>query len=191
MLFLADVIGAITLLFVILILLFFIYRNEGLHKNKAMHIYLMQASAVFSIIFYAAVFLQVLSYNRDQEIQTVKEYEDIAKEFFNDTINIFIENPDLGYYFEHLFNDTPISPDTIRHLRREREITYLILSKLGTIVSYEDIMAPKSKALLDEWITKIMSNFVKSPIFVQYWEDYKNTFGGYLSSKFMKKHFNL
>ena len=186
-----DIIIAVIFLFSILIGLFFIYRNHGWHKNLALHRYLKQASAVFTILFSSAVVLQVLNYNRERQTTLVKQYQDLAKEFYNDTLQIFINNPEMGYYFEHLFNNVPISPNVVRHPTREKEITYLILSRLGTVMSYEQIMDPQSRDFLNKWIKQIVSNFVKSPIFLQYLKEYQQHFGGYLSAEFIKKNFNI
>ena len=186
-----DIIIAVIFLFSILIGLFFIYRNNGWHKNLALHRYLKQAAAVFTILFSSAVVLQVLNYHRDRLTTRVNTFQQLAKEFYNDTLEIFINNPEMGYYFEHLFNNVPISPNVIRHPTREKEITYLILSRLGTVMSYEQIMGPEPREQFNKWIKQIVNNFVKSPIFLQYLKEYQQHFGGYLSAEFIKKNFNI
>jgi hypothetical protein len=191
MLYLEDIIGAVILLSSILFGLFFIYRNEGLHKNLALHMYLKQAAAIFSILFSSAVVLQVFSYNRDQKVQTVQQFNLLAKEFFVDTLRLFVENPKMDYYFEHLYNRQPIEPGTVRDLAREREIAYIIFNHLGTVVSYLDVLDENSGTMLENWIAQVVTNFIKSPIFVGYWQDYKKYFGANLSEKFMKKYYNL
>lgn len=191
MLFYTDIIFAVILLFALLIGIFIIYRNNGLHKNKALHIYLKQAAAIFSILFSSAVILQVFSYNRDQKLQIAQQYNLLAKEFFVDNLRLFAENPKMGYYFEHLYNNKPIEVGTVRDLAREREIAYIIFSHLGTVVSYENVLGPQAGQLLEKWISRIVANYVKSPIFIEYWQDYKKNFGPTLSENFMKKYFNL
>lgn len=178
-------------LIVMLVFLYFLYTYHKLHRSKPFELYIQAAAGIFSIIFSSAAVLQVLSYNRERKVEIVKDYEELAKSFYNDTIQLFIDNDDMQYYFENLFNNQPILNGTSRNVTKEREITYLIFSKLGTITSYETIMDTDDKKLLDQWIVKILGNFMKSDVFRGYWNDYKNTFGGYLSSIYMKEHFNL
>lgn len=182
---------SVVALIMSLIFLYFLYKMNKLHKNKSLELFIQAAAGIFSIIFSSAVVLQVLSYNRERKVEVIKDYEELAKSFYNDTIEIFIDNDDMQYYFENLFHNKPLPHDSERNFAKERQMTYLIFSKLGTVTSYETIMEDDDKEVLDQWIAKILRNFLKSETFIQYWKEYKSTFGGKLSSQFMEEHFNL
>ena len=163
------------------------------YKNNKFKTFLTLVTTITSILFSSAIVIQVFNYNHQRSSEEIQKYSDLSKIFLDDTINIFIENPEMNYYYEDLLGIKMIDQNTKRNIILENQISMLIFSRLAKFaifIQQED--DPDITKKIDDWLGHIAATFMKSDTLKSYWiNEYKPKLSGPASRQYMKKNFNL
>ena len=98
----------------------------------------------------------------------------------NDIYSFFENNNDMIYYYNELYNGESKYNEKDRNLKSEKIISYKILSNSETIINYIDLLnianGETSQLKIAELkLKKLLSQFLKSKIFNEYWKEYRET----------------
>jgi len=142
------------------------------------------------------IFIQIDNHIEDVQNQTTKFHMATTHIFFDDTLDFFIKNPDMNYYYENIFNNKKIPYNTTRNLIKEQIISFMIMSRLANFAiffNYHIGMQIYSEIVTQECyrIVRIFNNFLKSPIFRGYVDEYLNKYEGFGNQKFLKEFFDI
>jgi hypothetical protein len=136
----------------------------------------------------------------EQLISTeVSNFSTYFDRLYNDTINIFIGYPTMNYYYNELFNNIELNINQTRNTEMENQISNIILSNIENIINYlvsfnyfklnnkniADISTTENKLFM------ILTQFFKSPIFIENWKKYKNKFANSITIEYIQTNFNL
>ena len=195
-----DYIPYLVLFIVFSIITFIVYEfwsSVILIKNKISHenfkIILTIISTIASVVFGSAVVIQVVNYANQKKMEEVEYYSKLSKEFFDDLLLIFLNNPDMNYYYEDLFQIKKIDSETRRNLVKEHIISMLIFSKCAKFAIYiYGTSNETSKIKVEKWLGHIFDTMMKSEILRQYWiEQYKPNLSGPATQRYMAENYNL
>jgi hypothetical protein len=153
----------------------------------------------FSLILYTYLaYIGNLSYTQQLTANEVNNYSSYFNDLYNNTITFFMNNIEINYYYNELFNGIP-NNNNKRNLQLESQISFIMLSKIENIIncikSYDyfkqtDNNTVNNDLIYNKLIT-ILTQFFKSSIFIENWYIYKTTFADNLTIKFIKTNFNL
>jgi len=169
-----------------------IFHKDGALTDK-FKIILTIISTIASVVFGSAVVLQVLNYSNQKKIEEIQSYSNLSKEFLDDILIFFLNNPDMTYYYNDLFQIEKITSETKRNLKKEHMISMLIYSKLAKFaIFYLETTNVEAKIKVEKWIGHIIQTMMSSETLRYYWiNEYKPKLSGPASQAYMKKHFNL
>jgi len=123
----------------------------------------------------------------------IDHYNNLSKIFLDDTIDLFIEHPEMNYYYEDLMGIRRIDDNTKRNIVLENQISMLIFSRLAKFAIF--IQQSNDKALsskIENWLGHVTHTFMKSPTLRNYWiTEYKPKLSGPASRKYMEDNFKL
>ena len=99
------------------------------------------------------------------------------------TSSFFATNKDMKYYYDELFNGIINTDETIRNHNFEQIITTNILINIDALINYIDSFKITSGGrinfqikVMEEKLLKLLSQFMKSPIFIDNWKKFKKSF---------------
>jgi hypothetical protein len=166
----------------------------GNYYNKSkFKVFLPFISTVTSILFSTAIIIQVINYNSQKAQAEIDHYNSLSKIFLDDTIELFIQHPEMNYYYNDLMGIKLIDNNTKRNILLENQISMLIFSRLAKFaifVQTTDDHDTSSK--IQNWMGHVAKTFMKSPTLRNYWiNEYKPKLAGPASKQYMKDNFNL
>lgn len=113
------------------------------------------------------------------------------------TSSFFANNKDMKYYYEELFNSVKNNDETIRNRLSEQIITTNILINVDALINYIDSFKITSGGnvnfqvkVMEEKLLKLLSQFMKSKIFVENWKKFKKLFALKWTKDYMSMYFN-
>jgi predicted PurR-regulated permease PerM len=184
-----------SLFFILLIPLFIIFFifykiNEKLYKNLKFKRYIDIVTSVATFILALGVLFQVIAFKQQEHKTTIQTLNNFSNNYTNDIIQLFIQHPEMDYFYQELFFNKPIPQNVKRNIALEQQISMSILSKtvapIVVINQYDNYQNMKTTLI------KILNNFFKSPSFKYYYTDcYKPTLAGPIIITFMKENFGL
>ena len=180
----------------ILLFIFFIHHfwQHTYYSSSQFQIFLTYMTMISTVIFSVAFVFQIVGYQKAQAEETIKTYSDISSVFFDDILKLFIEHPDMNYYYNELVGLEKISPGTKRNRTLEHEISMLIFSRLAKFTIYYQETSDKAHSeKIYGWVTHIMDTYLEnSPTLRHYWtHEYKPKLSGPSSRKFMAEKYKL
>jgi len=147
---------------------------------------------IVSSLFSIAIICQLINYTREQSSERIAGYEEQSKLFLDDILQIFIEHPEINYYYEELLGIKKIDANTERNLVLEHEITMLIFAKLAKWSMYINESDQEESHNSKIWLDHIMDTYMKSKIFKKYWiNEYKPKLTGPAARKYMLERYNI
>jgi ribosomal protein L30E len=185
---------------VVSIVLFIVYNywsyfiilkdQHGIDKFKTI---LTIISTIASVVFGSAVVLQVINYANQRKVEEIDYYSKLSREFLDEVLELFINNIDMGYYYEELFGINRITDKTKRNLIKEHAISMLIFSKSAKFAIFElESNNEEAKAKVHNWLGHVLDTLMNSEILRRYWTtEYKPKLSGPATQNYMKKYFNL
>jgi hypothetical protein len=198
--FLFDFIPYLVLSVVVIIIIIIVYLFWGyviVVGDRMAHdkyrIILTIISTIASVVFGSAVVLQVLNFTNQRKTEEIDYYSKLSKEFFDEILLLFLNNMDMSYYYEDLFQISKITGKTKRNLIKEHIISMLIFSKCAKFAIFEFESSNKdAKEKVQKWLGHIFNTMMQSDTLRDYWEnEYKPKLSGPATQKYMKLHFNL
>jgi len=192
----AYIISSIVIIVTIYIIynfwsLYSVLKNE-FEMNKFNTI-LTIISTIASVVFGSAVVLQVINYNNQRKLEEIDYYSKLSREFLDDILQIFLNNMDMGYFYEDLFGIKSITDKTKRDKIKEHIISMLIFSKSAKFAIFD--LSSTNQAAKDKvhkWLGHVLNTLMKSKVLREYWTDeYKPKLSGPATQTYYKKYFNL
>lgn len=163
------------------------------YRNNKFKTFLTLVTTITSILFSSAIIIQVFNYNHQRSAEEIEKYSELSKIFLDDTITLFIENPEMNYYYEDLLGIKMIDQNTKRNIILENQISMLIFSRLAKFAVFiQQADDPEITKKIDNWLGHIARTFMKSDTLKNYWiNEYKPKLSGPASRQYMKDNFNL
>jgi hypothetical protein len=178
---------------IILISVFFYYLNNYFYNNKKFINYIHILAAIGSLVLGLTFLTAVVSYNTSSRVNSESNIILIIKDFSEGIINLFMENPEMNYFYDEIFN----KKNNFHHKRNitlENQICMNIFAKTVEPISIINIygkdeisVAPIKNILLRFLNILFQSNKVKN--FYLYY--YKINIAGPILIDFIEKHFGF
>ena len=187
----------LTVLIIILIIVYLFWSYVITIKNTLSHdrfkIILTIISTIASVVFGSAVVLQVLNFANQRKIEEINYYSDLSKNFLDDLLELFLNNVDMFYYYEDLFQINKITNKTKRNITKEHIFSMLIFSKCAKFAIFEsESTNEEAKLKVQKWLGHIFDTMMKSDILREYWtNEYKPKLSGPATQKYMKQYYSL
>ena len=113
------------------------------------------------------------------------------------TSSFFVSNKDMQYYYDELFNGIANKDDTKRNKNLEQIVTTNILINVDALINYLDSFKITSGGeinfqikVMEEKLLKLLTQFMKSTIFVENWAMFKKVFALKWTKDFMEMNFD-
>lgn len=186
----------IYILFIISILIIFFVLNSNIHKNEK-YKSLLQLLTALTILFTSfAIVLQIYTFNAGQTIEQIKIYEQIFDDLFEEITTYFETYPKMNYYYDQMFHPLNYNNKTIvtRYYTEEQQVTSSILQKIASIIYFvenDKTLNQEDKNDVTEKLDKFITSMIKSPIFLENYNNLRKTFISITLKNYMKEHFNI
>jgi DNA-binding transcriptional regulator YhcF (GntR family) len=186
----------IYILFIISILIIFFVLNSNIHKNEK-YKSLLQLLTALTILFTSfAIVLQIYTFNAGQTIEQIKIYEQIFDDLFEEITTYFETYPKMNYYYDQMFHPLNYNNKTIvtRYYTEEQQVTSSILQKIASIIYFvenDKTLNQEDKNDVTDKLDKFITSMVKSPIFLENYNNLRKTFISITLKNYMKEHFNI
>jgi hypothetical protein len=187
----------IFLLFIIAILVIFGVWNSNIHKNPKYRSLLSLLGALTIMFSSFAIILQVYTFNASQADSQIQIYEQMFDDLFAAISTYFETNPKMNYYYSEMFRPLNYNETTTTENRlytEEQQVTTSILQKIASIVYFlenDKTLSPSESNDIEEKLNKFITNMIKSPIFVENYNNIKINFVSESLSNYMQQHFNI
>lgn len=169
------------------------FMKHNYYRHKKFFIFLTLLGTISSITLAISVMFQFWKFNTDAEERVILQYGEHSKQFLDEILVLFMNHPELNYYYNDLTGTKKIDEFTKRNITLEKEITMLMFSNFGKTTVYIQKSANKEEVqFVESWMKNILDTYIKSDTFKQYYTDeYKPKFSGPSMRKYMKDHYNL
>ena len=186
----------IYILFIISILIIFFVLNSHIHKNEK-YKSLLQLLTALTILFTSfAIVLQIYTFNASQATTQITIYEQIFDDLFEEITTYFETYPKMNYYYDQMFHPLNYNNKTIvtRYYTEEQQVTSSILQKIASIIYFvenDKTLNQEDKNDVTDKLDKFITSMVKSPIFLENYNNLRKTFISITLKNYMKEHFNI
>lgn len=177
----------VTILAILLLVMAYITNIH--YKNKKFNSYLTMIESCGTFILALTIIFQVIEYNRQIKNELIIKYSEYSKIFLDEILELFMQHPELDYYYNELIGSKKINESTKRNIILEKEITMLIFSKFAKVIIYVE---NEQHTKVEVWMKRVLNTFMKSDIFKQYYvNEYKPKFTGPALKEYMNNHYNI
>lgn len=109
--------------------------------------------------------------------------------------SFFINNPNMKYYYDELFNNSINMNNVIRNTDLEEIITNDILTNIDSLINYINSYKISNGenfqlTIMENKLKKLLGQFIKSKIFLENWNKYKISFALDWTKTYIKVYFN-
>jgi len=187
----------VFLLFIIAVLVVFGVWNSNIHKNPKYRSLLNLLTALTILFSSFAIILQVYTFNASQADSQIQIYEQMFDDLFTAITTYFETNPKMNYYYSEMFRPLNYNENITTKNRlytEEQQVTTSILQKIASIVYFlenDKTLSPSESNDIEEKLDKFITNMIKSPIFVENYNNVKMNFVSESLSNYMQQHFNI
>ncbi len=184
------------LYFVVLVLLSLTYWNSPLGNNSKFQTYIQVLMAATIIGTVYSVYLQQVTFRETANYNMLTSFDNNFKSLFDETIQFFIENPDMNYYYDELFYNISEYKQEQRNKPLETQFTFIILSRVSNIIYsyyvYGNKFSEKNDRIeqSEQTLKIILGSFFNSKIFNSNWESYKSGLATEITKQYIKENFN-
>jgi hypothetical protein len=177
---------------IVCLVVIFVYLKFNLHLNDKYKFIIDLSVALFGFLTIFILIQQQNFNNITARNEESKIYNEILTEMFTDSLDDFILNKDIQYFYNELFNN--IKPDETKMVRNkilEEIICFKILAAYGNYAAYyySHIKIYEYKKLLEKHnyrAEKILKTLLKSDTFKAYLQKYLKDFAGKDLEKYLK-----
>ena len=186
----------IYILFIISILIIVFVLNSNIHKNEK-YKSLLQLLTALTILFTSfAIVLQIYTFNASQATTQITIYEQIFDDLFEEITTYFETYPKMIYYYDQMFHPLNYNNKTIvtRQYTEEQQVSGSILQKIASIIYYvenDKTLNQEDKNDVTEKLDKFITSMIKSPIFLENYNNLRKTFISITLKNYMKEHYNI
>jgi hypothetical protein len=174
------------------IVIIFVYLRFDLHLNDKYKMLIDVSAALFGFL---TIFILIQQQNvndantRNQETQL---YNEITNEMFTNSLDDFMLNKDLLYFYNELFHNIPAPGGTIKNTTLEEIYVYKLLAAYGNYAAYyySHIGLSDYKDLLEKHNYRAkhtLKILLKSNIFKSYLNSYMRDIAGLDFKKYLKE----
>ena len=186
-------VGIMIVLSLILII-YFLY-SKTLHKNHKFIVFISLLSSIGAIALVATLLLSLLYHKQEITQTNINNYLSLFEDY-DITVNMFMEHPEMKYYYNELFGHFDLNEKTSfkRNYVLEAQLSFIIFSKLNTFVEYinsSKLIPEKTSEIVKNRITKIFSLHFKSPIFRNHYYYYKKLLATPSLITYVKENFGI
>ena len=186
----------VYILFTISILIIIFVLNTNIHKNEKYKSLLQLLTAITILFTSFAIVLQIYTFNAGQTIEQIKIYEQLFDDLFEEITTYFETYPKMNYYYDQMFHPLNYKNKTIitRQYTEEQQVTSSILQKIASIVYFienDNTLSPKDENEITEKLDKFITSMIKSPIFLENYNNLRKTFISITLKNYMKEHYNI
>lgn len=195
--FIAHIVVLVVFATIFYIIYMFWTSSELFHKDGALtdkfKIILTIISTIASVVFGSAVVLQVLNYSNQIKAEEIDSYSKLSREFLDEILSLFLNNYDMSYYYNDLFQIEKITSKTKRNFTKEHMISMMIFSKCAKFAIFcLETTNENAKNRVEKWIGHVIKTMMASDTLRYYWtNEYKPKLSGPATQIYMKEHFNL
>jgi hypothetical protein len=102
----------------------------------------------------------------------------------------------MKYYYDELYNNKINLDDSIRDINLEQILTNNILINVDALVNYIDSFKITNGSnfqlkIMEEKLLKLLTQFMKSKIFVKNWEKFRDTLALKWTKNYIGLYFNV
>lgn len=184
---------SITLL---MFIFFGYYWKSDMYKKLKFRTFFTLLSALAVLFSILAIIIQTFNYIETTNVNDTQSYNDLAEIFYNGTFKMFLDSPDMNYYFYDLLDEKHIdtySPN--RNLVKEYQMSMLIFGRCVPLIFYININKNKlngvKKGVIIGRFNHVLHTFFKSKTFREYWEKYDRNLAGDPIRIYFKREFNI
>ena len=182
----------LILFIIILVMILSFFLNNKLHKDPRYTSYVNVLIAIGTFILSMGVVVQVFSYQDVKKKFTSNIINSFVKNFITSIMNLFINHPEMNYFYEEIFLNKDISYQN-RNIVLEGQICVNIFNKIVQELSIVDIYKDDPRVeITKEVMNKILGVILKSHRVRYYYTNlYKPKFAGPLIIDYMQTNFGL
>ena len=186
----------VYILITISILIIIFVLNTNIHKNEKYKSLLQLLTAITILFTSFAIVLQIYTFNASQATTQITIYEQIFDDLFEEITTYFETYPKMNYYYDQMFHPLNYKNKTIitRQYTEEQQVTSSILQKIASIVYFienDNTLSPKDENEITEKLDKFITSMIKSPIFLENYNNLRKTFISITLKNYMKEHYNI
>lgn len=173
-----------------------IYLKFDLHLNDKYRILIDLSIALFGFLTIFVLIQQQNFNNLSARNDETELYNNILTGMFTDSLDDFISNKEIQYFYNELFHNIPPPDNVPRNIILEEIICFKILSSYGnyTAYYYSHIDISNYKEILEKHnyrVKNILVILLKSKTFKKYLNSYLKDIAGEDFSQYMKEFFEL
>jgi len=179
---------AITVSFIV-----FDFMKHNYYKHKKYYVFLTLLRTISGIMLAVSVMFQFWKFSSDNQENVILQYGEHSKKFLDEILVLFMNHPELNYYYNDLTGTKKIDEFTKRNITLEKEITVLMFSNFAKTTVYIQKSANKEEVdYVESWMKHILDTYMKSETFRHHYiHEYKPKFSGPSLRKYMKDNYNL
>ena len=184
----------IGFLVILLIMFVILYWRSNIYKNEKFKVFFSSLSAIAIVFSIVAITIHSFAYVETLNANNTNSYNTLTEMFFVQTFKMFLDNPDMNYFYEDLMDIKHIDEYTQhRNYIKEQEMAVLIFSRSISIIYYiinNNYDNYRTLNLVTRF-NHVMSTFFRSKTFQKYWEIYEEKLAGDPPRIYFKKEFNI
>lgn len=185
----------ITVILIAIIISFVVFHfmKHNYYRHKKFFIFLTLLGTISSIMLAVSVMFQFWKFNSDNQEKVILQYGEHSKQFLDEILILFMNHPELNYYYNDLTGTKKIDEFTKRNITLEKEITVIMFGKFAKTTVYIQKSANKEEVnYVEAWMKHILDTYMKSDTFKNHYiDEYKPKFSGPSMRKYMKDNYNL
>ena len=187
----------IYFLFFISFMIIVIFWNSRLHANPKFRVLLNVLTALTIIFTTLAIIIQLYAFTASQTNAQITNYETLFNILIVDTMHYFEQNPKMNYFYNQMFEPLHYNKNQVIHNRNypeEQQITFSILQNLSSLIYYleNDITLTEfSKTAIQSKLFSFSRAIIRSPIFIENYNNLAPTLLTPFFKKYFKQNFNV
>ena len=174
-------------------LLTFHYWNHKYYKTIKFQTYTSYLTAIATAFICFGIIFQVSTYFQQRIQDKITIYTNLNESFLQPIFDLFMQYPEMNYYYNDLFGIEKINSNVKRNQTLELQISMVIFSTIAVPAVYIELSSDKDMVSLSKkGLVKILKTFMKCKLFVYYYVTYfKPNIAGPVVVKFMEQNFNV
>ena len=187
----------IYFLFFVSFIIIIIFWNSRLHENPKFRVLLNVLTSLTIFFTTLAIIIQLYSFATSQTNAQITNYETLFNILIVDTMKYFEENPKMNYFYNQMFEPLHYDKNDEIHNRnypQEQQITLSILQNLSSLIYYleNDITLTEfSKTAIQSKLFSFSRAIIRSPIFIENYNNLAPTLLTPFFKKYFKQNFNV
>lgn len=177
---------------IIVCILFVVFYglNRTLYGNKQFTYYVNIIVALSTLLVALGIIYEASTFNIQRNEGRIQLYLTYPKKMLEEINQLFIDHPEMNYYYNELFNGQP--EVNHRDVMIESKINFSILTKIMEQVSVLHYTQDLDSTVFETSLNKIISVFFKSDNFKQYYQKhFKRQFANQYLKSYVATQFGL